>query len=138
MHISRHTSHFAVAAEILMRAGRRVCRNREGDDQQNLSAISEVNNGAGAQSLGRGPFDLPRVKAGGEFPLDARGLARVSGILPINMPAGVQDKVQADPGIFAWRDGVVFGHELDFRVLAVRVDWSRTDHRHSRRKEGET
>ena len=66
---------------------------REGEDD--LILVAEVHQHVERETLGRGKFEVSSGETRRQRPLDVRRLAGVTGILPVNVPAGVKLEVQA-------------------------------------------
>ncbi len=78
----------------------------QGHGEKHLVLITEVHQRAEREAPGRGKLHGAGGDAVGERPLDARRLARVTGVDPVDVPSFIQGEVQTDSGGAPGLDGI--------------------------------
>ena len=122
---------FDVGADGSHRAGsghRGRCGLDRGHEQY-LSLVSVVHDRPTAEPHRSRPTNRPSAPSGRQLPLHFWRLAGVAGVLPINVPSGIEMKKQADPNRFAGtRSGFLrdeFNLCMSFRSLTRGVPCQR-------------
>lgn len=110
---------FHICGEAKDRGGASVRRPFDGSQQKHLSFIAVIHNRSSSQTYGLWPANRASRKSRRKLPLDLRRLARIPGVLPIDVPAWIQPKQQSDPQRFA-RRRILFGDQLDPGVRICR------------------
>src|SRR5689334_18028780 len=88
-------------------------RGMDGNDKERLIVIAIVSQlRVTLHTLRRRPLDFTGGKSFGQLPLENRRLAGVSGIDPVDMPAGFQDEMNSQLQSAARSDGVLPGNQL--------------------------
>src|SRR5580704_9014930 len=86
-----HVGHeLYIFARLVIEAHGRLDRRQE----QNLILVSIINDGAAAKTLWRRPFKRAEDESCGQIPDDFWRLARVAGVLPVDVPAGIEMEKQ--------------------------------------------
>ena len=90
--------------------------NRQGNHQQHSIFISVIDDGRRLKTPGSGPFDRPRRNARRQPPFHTRRLAGIARINPIDVPAFLELKEQAQVEYAASRDPLILGDEFERAV----------------------
>ena len=104
--------HFYFGSELLrpLRRQRGIRLHRH--DQRHFVLITKIDDGRRAKTPRRRPLDFPCGETCRQLPLDARGLARIAWIDPIDMPALLELKMQTEIEVMPGRNRLILGYEL--------------------------
>jgi hypothetical protein len=92
-------------------AGGEGGRRGEGDRQQDLALVAEIDQRAVGDALRRRPFDRAGGGAFGEVQRDLGRRAGVAGVAPVGVPAGGEAQAEAEAEGLAGGDGVGLGRQ---------------------------
>ena len=112
VHIGRQLQH--VGAEVL--------GDGEVGEEQQLVGIPIVDQRPDRDRARQRPLDRPGGDAGGQRPVDTGGLARITGVLPISVPAGGDGLAQGDGQRFASLGGAALGDQRGMHQRRLFTD----------------